>query len=236
MNANKPLPSDVMLETIAPSTIGKRYPLLLSVSGTYRLSFSAGYIKQYKFESKTLARLSISESPPVLAFSLLDRTGTAADDLCFGLHRNSSSSRCASRTVIARSLFGRSPHLEAIRAHAKRRRRPVNMPILHDPARGLFYVEMRTALENIWRPGQALPAGYAVYRYLDGDEAVYLGEGELSERLREERRCDWKFDYVEFTLVKTKKDGAALERHLLDEHRSLFGRLPRYNARNGKKN
>ncbi len=230
---DKPLPAGVTFETVSPVSAGKRYPVQLSVLPGYRMSLSAGFIKLHKLEAKTLIRFSICDDPPTLAFTVSDQTGTSADDSCFGLYRNSADIRSASRAVVPRSLFGRSAHLESIRREAVRRQHPVHLPIYHDETRDLFHVELRAVMERLWRSGEPVPVGYAVYRYIDGPDIVYIGQGEISERLREPRRRHWLFDYVEFTLVRTKTDGTALEHSLLEEHRDLFGRLPRYNSKRG---
>ena len=233
MLVDKPLPANLTFESAPPVSAGKRYPVQLSVLPGYRMSLSAGFVKLYQLETKTLIRFSICDDPPTLAFTMPDRTGTPVDDSCFCLYRNSSDIRSASRAVAPHSLFRRSAHLESIRREAERRQLPVHLPINRDQARDLFHVELRAIMERIWRPGESVPIGYAVYRYIHASDIVYIGQGEISERLREVRRRDWNFEYVEFTLVKTKTEGTELEHSLLAEHENLFGRLPRYNSMRG---
>lgn len=67
-----------------------------------------------------------------------------------------------------------------------------------------------------------------VYRYLVGDEVVYIGRGNIKTRIASIDRKDWVFDDIEYMLT-TDDEAYRIEATLLENHKAEFGSLPVYN-------
>lgn len=69
-----------------------------------------------------------------------------------------------------------------------------------------------------------------IYRYKRDGEVVYIGRGNVKERLRSPGRNEWEFDVVEYSRVENPDDQAKWEDYWLEQYRAENdGRLPLYN-------
>ena len=77
---------------------------------------------------------------------------------------------------------------------------------------------------------------HGIYRYLDGNGAiVYIGRGNIIQRLKEEQRKDWNFVKVEYSLIASKEDQAKWESLWIEKFKNEnSGALPAYNLISGK--
>ena len=75
-----------------------------------------------------------------------------------------------------------------------------------------------------------------IYRYIDEGKIVYIGKGIIKERLAEEQRKEWKFNLVEFSVIKDEDDQYNWERYWLDVYKNENGdHLPPYNLISGRR-
>jgi hypothetical protein len=74
-----------------------------------------------------------------------------------------------------------------------------------------------------------------IYRYLRGDEIVYIGRGQVRSRARAPERDQWNFETIEYSIVADDAQQAKWEAHWLDAHVRRHGRLPFYNRIGGTK-
>jgi hypothetical protein len=74
-----------------------------------------------------------------------------------------------------------------------------------------------------------------LYRYLDGDEVVYIGIGNIRKRYLEAGRKDWIFDKIQYSIVLDKNDQKDWEGFWIQKCKAENGdALPRYNRNSGK--
>lgn len=75
-----------------------------------------------------------------------------------------------------------------------------------------------------------------IYRYIDSHNIVYIGKGNIRDRLKESSRIDWKFDTIEYSVLKQELqfewESFWIERFRLEND----NKLPAYNLISGKLN
>lgn len=82
------------------------------------------------------------------------------------------------------------------------------------------------------RSGKRIPRDAAgIYRYVrrQTGEVVYIGRGNIRQRLAESGRGAWDFDRIEYSLVPDADEQAHWERHWIEDFRERHGRLPERN-------
>lgn len=96
---------------------------------------------------------------------------------------------------------------------------------------GLWVIELRPVFETRYAGRKAEIAANVsgIYRYVFGDDIVYIGRGRLLERLSSADRRDWEFDRIEYSILNNSEAEVRWESYWLDSFRSIFGRLPLYN-------
>ncbi len=74
-----------------------------------------------------------------------------------------------------------------------------------------------------------------IYRYLDDrGEIVYIGKGNIKDRLSEPARKDWKFHFVEYSAVEKDEEQLEWENFWILKYKEEHsGRLPYYNNNSG---
>jgi hypothetical protein len=121
-----------------------------------------------------------------------------------------------------------------------RRLKPPNkqtaiLPLLRDKDSGILYSHLAKRFEFLQSKTPAKSGDVGVYRYLLDNEAVYIGQGVLRDRFSEEQRKSWNFDDIEYMIAGDEKERFSIESSLLDEFKSINGRLPFYNRIGGKR-
>lgn len=81
------------------------------------------------------------------------------------------------------------------------------------------------------------PEASGIYRYLDNQNIVYIGKGNIRTRLKELSRKDWKFDIIEYSTIgdndlQFEWESFWIERFKLEND----NKLPPYNLISGKIN
>ena len=75
-----------------------------------------------------------------------------------------------------------------------------------------------------------------IYRYLSKDKhIIYIGEGNIKNRLKESQREDWEINKVEYSVVNDKEERRKYESFHLDEYKKEYGALPPMNIVAGKR-
>ncbi len=74
-----------------------------------------------------------------------------------------------------------------------------------------------------------------IYRYLDANiNVVYIGKGNIRKRLLEEKRSEWLFDYIEYSVIQDDELAYEWEAFWINKYReSKGGELPKYNMISG---
>jgi hypothetical protein len=91
--------------------------------------------------------------------------------------------------------------------------------------------EERKARESTNIPSDAV----GIYRYLrENGEIVYIGRGNIRDRLNSDERRDWDFDIVEYSIVKDPDEQVKWEAYWLKKYKEKNnGKLPIYNKLSG---
>jgi hypothetical protein len=124
--------------------------------------------------------------------------------------------------------------------HIARRIKPADkktaiLPLLRDKESGILYSHLAKKFEFLQSKTPAKNGDLGVYRYLLDNEVVYIGQGVLRDRFGEEQRKSWNFDDIEYMIASDEKERFTIEASLLDEFKSINGRLPFYNRIGGRR-
>ncbi len=99
----------------------------------------------------------------------------------------------------------------------------------------LWVIQLCPAFElRAGRDGADIPSDkQGIYRYLNSKkEVVYIGRGNIRQRLSSPERKEWDFQTVEFSIVEEQADREKWEAYWLNRFKEdNGGRLPYYNAR-----
>ena len=76
-----------------------------------------------------------------------------------------------------------------------------------------------------------------IYKYINSDgQTVYIGKGQIYNRLAEPQRKQWDFDIIEYSEISDDKEQFHWEQHWIESFKKENkGKLPIYNMINGKK-
>ena len=77
-----------------------------------------------------------------------------------------------------------------------------------------------------------------IYKYKKNDgQVVYIGKGEIAKRISEPQRKNWDFEIIEYSEIEDTADQFKWESYWIEDYKKRNnGKLPIYNAINGKKN
>jgi hypothetical protein len=93
----------------------------------------------------------------------------------------------------------------------------------------MWTISLWPAFETRVSSGSELPASATgIYRYLRGDDVVYIGRGVIRSRFNSPERREWDFDTIEYSLLPADQQ-PHWESFWLDNHVAQYGRLPVYN-------
>lgn len=81
-----------------------------------------------------------------------------------------------------------------------------------------------------------IPSGICgIYRYLDNGNIVYIGKGNIRDRLNEISRKEWKFDTIEYSIIQDSESQFQWESFWLNSYKKANQNyLPAYNLISGK--
>ncbi len=73
-----------------------------------------------------------------------------------------------------------------------------------------------------------------IYRYVrESGEVVYIGRGNIRQRLTEPVRKDWDFDVIEYSRLDNPNNQLTWETYWIDRHEEQNGKRPFYNKISG---
>ena len=77
----------------------------------------------------------------------------------------------------------------------------------------------------------SIPDGaIGIYRYKNSlDEVIYIGKGNIRDRLRAPERKDWDIQKVEYSLISDRDEMSKYESYHLTEYQNKFNKLPEHN-------
>lgn len=109
--------------------------------------------------------------------------------------------------------------------------------VVFDRAEKLYIVYISPIFENEVFDKKEIPSGITgIYRYLDGDEVVYIGRGRIKSRLNEPERKDWKFNKIQYSVIEDDEKQIEWETYWIKRYKEdSGGKLPFYNKIEGQK-
>ena len=79
------------------------------------------------------------------------------------------------------------------------------------------------------------PDSKGIYRYLSSDKIVYIGKGNIRDRLNEPQRKDWNFDTIEYSIIENVDEQFEWDSFWIETYKNENeGYLPSYNLISGK--
>jgi hypothetical protein len=137
------------------------------------------------------------------------------------------------RVVQTQALFTRYSWLRAI--SECRELKPRRFRVTWDSVEKLYFVALRPSFERgATTPSEVPSTAIGIYRYLRGADVVYIGQGDIRSRAKQDHRGNWVFDKIEYSLVADSSERFKFESYWLEEHRRKYGRLPEYNRIGGR--
>ncbi len=102
---------------------------------------------------------------------------------------------------------------------------------------GMWVAKLRPSFEESYEREEAnnIPSDASgIYRYLFDDEVVYIGKGQILQRLREPERKEWSFNKIEYSLIGDDSEQYEWENYWINDYREKNKNLrPRYNLNSG---
>jgi hypothetical protein len=172
----------------------------------------------------TRASLYLSSDGHKLAISFHSDT---SDDDAFLLARDGGKvSTGQNRVINAKSLVSQSPSILALSKEDARARR-------YEPQKdhaGRWILHLAPCFEMALTQSDQIPLGSTgIYRYRLGNETIYIGRGNLRDRIASPDRRSWEFDRVEYSILNDDVIERRWESFWLDEYRQRNNRWPVYN-------
>lgn len=148
-----------------------------------------------------------------------------ADDDSFILARDGGNKSSPNRLINARSLLAQSPVASAL---AKEGGSACRLP--PRKADGRWIVDLAPCFERtLSQSGEIAVGATGIYRYRNGNDTVYIGRGNLRDRLSQVDRRGWEFDRIEYSALNDDAVERRWESFWLDEFRRRHNRWPTYN-------
>ncbi len=97
-------------------------------------------------------------------------------------------------------------------------------------ADAMWVISLCPAFETRVSAGSEIPSeASGIYRYLRGNEIVYIGRGQIRSRFSSPARREWDFEIIEYSLIPDNEQQVHWESYWLDAFVEQHGKLPIYN-------
>lgn len=195
-------------------------------------AFNAEFTRQASVSKYKEVKLAIEPNSRRIAFKFL----TGHDPDAYTIHGDggSSPSRASGRVISSTEIFMNIPWIRAVSMNPdslKRRFRPE-----WDNIQGAWVITLMPMFEK--KVGRLeVPSGSkGIYRYVrhNGD-VVYIGKGNIKDRLLSPERSSWDFDYVEYSEIEDSNEQYKWEKWWIDDYEQDKGELPIYNRIGGRR-
>lgn len=196
------------------------------------LALSADFVRLADLSSRSMATLFLSDDGRKLAIHF-HNDEKDEDAYRIGTDGGGSSRKATkNRLIVANAIIKQSPTLAALvrDKDSKRRFEPVRI------GADRWAITLMPCFEAIW--GETVRFGRdqsGIYRYRNGAETVYIGRGNIRERLAEPERVNWQYDKIEYSIINDDAAERRWEAYWLDEYRRRWNRWPVYNRIAGRR-
>ncbi len=196
-----------------------------------RISFGAVFSRLAEIDPKYRVSLFIDEEMLRVGFEF--HTKVKQNSLALVADGRTKSKKFVGVFCSSHNIVKRYPWIQAITSLPSRDRR------FHPKKEAGKWVidlcpsfEIRNARESMKIPEDAT----GVYRYVrENGEVVYIGRGNIRDRLNSPERSSWDFDSIEYSLVQDPDRQIFWETYWIEKYKEQNGKLPFHNKVSGAK-
>lgn len=191
------------------------------------VAFNAAFVRSANIENKTHVSVRVDTDSFRIGFKFLDGP-TDAD--CYALTRDGGgrgNGRWAQAGALVRIPWVAS--IVRIPDPGLRRFKPTWSSV-----DSMWILTLCPAFEIRVSAASEIPSNArGIYRYLRGNEVVYIGRGVIRSRFNASGRNEWDFETVEYSVVPDEAGQVHWETFWLDAFVQKHGKLPVYNRIGG---
>lgn len=200
-----------------------RFLPTISIRRNGFLAISADFVRMAKIEDCTRVTLFLAANGMRLGIQF---HSDERDDDAFILGHDGGNRKSLNRIVVAKTLITQSDLLRSLLNEDSRVRR-------FEPQRdenGRWIINLAPCFERRATEVAGLPKqGTGIYRYVRGQEVIYIGRGDLRNRAASQERKQWDFDVIEYSILNDEMAEKKWEAFWLNEFRRRNGVWPKYN-------
>jgi hypothetical protein len=194
------------------------------------LHFNAFFARVAQLEKAQYVAYHLDEENREITFEFL-KDNSDEDAFRLGKPGGLSKFSCAARDLIAKKAWVR--HVADAKDAELRTFRAI-------PDGKLWTMRLMPSFEEeVLRVNRSKipPEASGIYRYISGNgEIVYIGKGNVRQRLSDAARHDWKFTKIQYSIVRDEPDQYKWESFWLERYSEANGgRVPYYNRQGGIK-
>jgi hypothetical protein len=191
------------------------------------VAFNAAFVRSASLANKTHVAVQVDSASFRVGFRFLD---APTDTDCWALTHDGGG-RGEGRWAQAGSLL-QLPWIASvarIQDHQRRRFKPK-----WSSADSMWVVTLCPAFENRVSAVSEVPSdARGIYRYLRGEEVMYIGRGVIRSRFNAPERREWDIETIEYSLIPDEAQQTHWESYWLDAFVQEYGKLPIYNRIGG---
>ena len=193
-------------------------------SGVY---LSSGFMSAISFTPKWI-RFFNSDTSYLFGFELLNERKPGVYKLQRGDLRNKGVGFRADKLITDHEV------LKMLLKDQSGERERVRFPITYDAENKLYTFTVIPSFEKRCKR-EDVPNVSGIYRYRNTNgEVIYIGMGNIKERLKASPRREWDINSVEYSVLDNKEDMSKYESFHIDDYVKQNGRKPIYNMIGGK--
>jgi hypothetical protein len=194
-----------------------------------RFYYSATFTKMAELKEKKFVRYYLDEKKMEICFEFLSEK---EDDHCYKLgNENNKKNNFRSSAGELISHYPRVKRIHNSRDNELKK-------FFATKAGNFWTIKLRPCFENglnrkdIDNLANNLSG---IYRYLNSsDEIVYIGQGNIKQRIKAQERSEWVFDKIEYSIIEKKNERYYWESYWIERHKEQNnGQLPYYNLLSG---
>jgi hypothetical protein len=200
----------------------------ISISKSH-IRFSAAFARKAKITKSHVVKIGVNRADYQIQFSFTkDNT---ENGLALTQPKDHENFQCAAMGLLNAYEWIKAITTEMVNKNRQFTPRPFGKSWIIDLSPAFDLCEMRIESDKI--PYKAK----GIYRYIRSKtkEIVYIGKGEILNRLRSPERRDWDFDLIQYSIVEDESEQFKWENYWIEKYRSEHKKIPFYNIISGKK-
>jgi hypothetical protein len=197
------------------------------------IAFNAQFIRSNKLANCTRAKVYLDPEDRKVGFLFHSEI---SDRDSFAMTTDGGGKKGLSRLIQVQSVMVKNRWLR-VASELKDGRSRQYVPIKLPDGKWVISIRPSFEVEVLRKHINQIPEDLTgIYRYLDGENIVYIGRGSIRSRLAASERSTWVFDRIQFSPVEDQNAQEMWESEWIEEYRSNLGYLPNYNRIGGRKN